>query len=151
MIDKTKTWALVMNSTTGRILRGFRTDGYVPPAELVMKSPHRNLRDIMADKQGRSFASHGGGRRSAMEYGSDPLLEDLRCFVRRAVDDLDAHYLAGDFTGFAIFAEPSVLGLLREELTERLRRRVLLEVPANLAHLGEAELARKIEAELQGV
>jgi protein required for attachment to host cells len=151
MIDKTKTWALVMNSTIARILRGFRTDGFIPPAELVMKSPHRNLREIMADKQGRAFASHGGGRRSAMEYRSNPLQEDLRAFVRRAVDDLDAHYLAGDFTALAIFAEPTVLGMLREELTERLSRRTMLEVPLNLAHLGEADLARKIEAELRAV
>jgi protein required for attachment to host cells len=151
MIDKSKTWALVMNSSTVRILRGFSTRDFVPPAELVMKSPHRNLREIMADKKGRSFASHGGGRRSAMEYGSDPLHEDLRVFVRKAVDLLDSHYLAGDFTGLAILAEPSVLGVLREELSERLRTHTLLEVPKNLAHLGEADLAEKVEEELRVV
>lgn len=150
-MDKKKTWALVMNSTVARILRGFRDGEFVPAPELVMKSPHHNLRDIMADKKGRSFASTGTGRRSAMEYGSDPLREDMKSFVRQAVDILESHYLAGDFTDLAIFADPTVLGIIRDEMSDRLRGHTVLEVHKNLLHLDERELAETVEAELRGV
>lgn len=151
MMDRKTTWVLVMNSTVARILRGFREGDFIPPSELVLKSPHRNLREIMADKQGRSFASAGGGRRSAMEYASDPLREDMKAFVHKAVDLLQSHYLAGDFTALAIFAEPSVLGVIRDELGDRLRSHTILEVQKNLLHLNETDLAHTVEAELQGV
>jgi protein required for attachment to host cells len=149
MIDRKKTWVLVMNSTVARILRGFRDGDFTPPAELVLKSPHRNLREIMADKPGRSFASVGGGRRSAMDYASDPLREDLYAFVRKAVVLLQSHYLAGDFTALAIFAEPSVLGVIRGELGDRLRSHTILEAHRNLLHLNEADLARVVLDALQ--
>jgi protein required for attachment to host cells len=144
-----KTWTLAMNSTVARILRGVPCRGFAPPPELVLRSEHRALRDIMADKQGRSFHATGDGRRSAMEYGSDPLHEDLVAFVRTVRDLLEAHARAGDYTSLAIFADPTVLGVLRAELGEGLRSRVLREVPKNLLHLDEAELSRIIAADLR--
>jgi protein required for attachment to host cells len=148
-MDKKNTWALVMNSTVARILRGFAEGDFVPPPELVMKTEHRNLREIMADKHGRSFHSTADGRRSAMEYGSDPLRDDVVAFARKAADLMNSHVLAGDFTALAVVAEPTVLGILREELPERLRKRTILEVPKNLLHLSEADLPAAVEAELR--
>lgn len=80
-----KTWALVLNSARCRILRGGAAKGDDTLAELVLRSESRHLRDIMSDKPGRSFASTGGGRRSAMEYASDPLVEDQHDFIRQVI------------------------------------------------------------------
>jgi protein required for attachment to host cells len=148
-MDTRKTWTLAMNSTVARILRGFPSRGFAPPPELVLRAEHRALRDIMSDKQGRSFHATGDGRRSAMEYGSDPLREDMVAFVRTVRDLLEAHARSGDFTALAVFADPTVLGVLRDELGEGLRSRVLREVPKNLLHLDEAELSRVLEADLR--
>ncbi|MGI1661577.1 host attachment protein [Palleronia sp. KMU-117] len=150
-MDKKHTWALVMNATVARILRGFADGDFVPPPELVLKTEHRNLKEIMADKRGRSFQSTADGRRSAMEYASDPLHDDVVAFARKAVELLNSHVLAGDFTALAIIADPKVLGILREELPERLRKRSILEVPKNLLHLSEADLSDAVEAELRAV
>jgi protein required for attachment to host cells len=147
-MDRRKTWTLAMNATVARILRGLPSRDFSPPAELVLRAEHRALRDVMADKQGRSFHATGDGRRSAMEYGSDPLREDLLAFVRQVRDLLETHVRAGDFTALAVFADPKVLGLLREQLGEGLRARIVFEAPKNLLHLSEHDLAHAIEADL---
>lgn len=139
-----KTWALVMNGARCRILRGVSERNDDTPSELVLRSESRNLRDIMSDKPGRSFASSGGGRRSAMEYSSDPVAEDQREFIRQIIALLESHRRAGDFDKLAIFAEHDILGHLRQMMPQSLADRVIREVPKNLLHLSTQELAEAV-------
>jgi protein required for attachment to host cells len=139
-----------MNATRARILRGLDPVPDPAAAELVMRTEAHRLKDIMADKPGRSFASHGGGRRSAMAYGSDPLEEDERVFARQVLALLESHRLASDFERLAIIAEPGVLGRLRQEMPARLRELVVAEVPKNLLHLTPRELPEAVLHEIEG-
>jgi len=143
-----RTWALAINGSRCRVLRELSASGDDALPELVLRSEARNLRDIMSDKPGRSFASTGGGRRSAMEYASDPLAEDQREFIRQVIALLDSHRRAGDFDRLAIFAEHDMLGNLRQMMPQSLRDKVVREVPKNLLHLPAQELS---EVVLRGV
>ncbi|TGD60556.1 host attachment protein [Tabrizicola sp. WMC-M-20] len=143
-IITSKTWALVLNGTRCRIQRGVSGRGEEVPTELVLRSECRNLRDIMSDKPGRSFASGGGGRRSAMEYGSDPVAEDQREFIRQIIALLESHRRAGDFDKLAIFAEHDMLGQLRQMMPQSLADLVIREVAKNLLHLSAQELAEAV-------
>jgi protein required for attachment to host cells len=143
-----RTWILVLNGARCRILRGVSGSVDEVPSELVLRSESRKLRDIMSDKPGRSFASMGGGRRSAMEYGSDPVAEDQREFIRQIIALLESHRRAGDFDKLAIFAEHDMLGQLREMMPQTLADLVIREVPKNLLHLSAQDLA---EAVLRGL
>lgn len=148
-IDRSKTWALVLNSARCRILRGLGADGGEVPAELVLRSESRHLRDIMSDKPGRSFASAGGGRRSAMEYASDQIAEDRRDFLRQVIALLESHRCAGDFDRLAVFAEHDMLGYLRQMIPRALADLVILEEPKNLLHLSVQELAEVVSHEVR--
>jgi protein required for attachment to host cells len=139
-----RTWALVLNGTRCRILRGISGRGDDTPAELVLRFEARNLRDIMSDKPGRSFASMGGGRRSAMDYNSDPLVEDQRDFIRQVIALLESHRRAGDFDRLAVFADHDMLGHLRKMMPQSLADLVIYEVPKNLLHLSPQELAEAV-------
>jgi protein required for attachment to host cells len=143
-IANSKIWALVLNGARCRILRG--ASGVVDdaPPELVLRSESRNLRDIMADKPGRSFASARGGRRSAMEYAGDPLAEDQRDFIRQIIALLESHRRAGDFDKLAIYAEHDMLGHLRQMIPQTLADTVIREVPKNLLHLSAQDLAEAV-------
>jgi protein required for attachment to host cells len=148
--DTSKTWALVIDGARCRVLRGLTTKGDDALAELVLRSEHRNLRDIMSDKPGRSFPSAGGGRRSALEYASDPVAEDQRNFIRQVIALLESHRRASDFDKLAVFAEHGMLGHLRQLLPQSLRDRVIREVPKNFLHLPAQELSEVIARELEG-
>jgi protein required for attachment to host cells len=138
-----------MNSARCRILRGLGAGDEDALAELVLRSESRNLREIMADKPGRSFASMGGGRRSAMEYASDPVAEDQREFIRQVIAVLESHRRAGDFNRLAVFAEHDILGYLRQMMPPFLREMVIHEVAKNLLHLPALELQEAILRELK--
>lgn len=147
--DTLRTWALVMNSARSRVLRGVPARDGESPAELVLRAEARHLRDIMSDKPGRSFASLGRGRRSAMEYAGDPIAEDQREFVRQVVALLESHRRAGDFDQLAVFAEHDMLGHLRQMMPRPLQEMVICEVPKNLLHLPAPELSEAIARELK--
>jgi protein required for attachment to host cells len=126
-------WALVMSSTQARILSGIAKGETSGEPELVLHCEHKDLREIMSDKPGRSFSSVGMGR-SAMEYASDPIKDAKIGFAKQAVALLQQHFVNHDFTRFAIFASPEMLGILRDSLTPDLTRALIAEVPKNLLH-----------------
>lgn len=146
--NNSRTWALVMDGTRCRVLRGLATTKEDALTELVLRSEFRNLRDIMSDKPGRSFSSMGGGRRSAMEYSSDPITEDQREFIRQVIALLDSHRRAGEYDRLAVFAEHDILGHLRLMLPGTLHDMVICEVPKNLLQLSAADLRDAILQEL---
>ena len=151
-IEKRKIWALVMNSAHARIVRslGWKPgddDEATPPAEIERKIDPKQLQDVMADRPGRSFASVGS-RRSAMEYGSDPLIEETRGLIRDVIDLLEKGHRKGSFRELAIYAEPQVLGELRKMLPKPLQEVVSREATANYVNLAPQELAAKLTADL---
>ncbi|WP_167767262.1 host attachment protein [Jannaschia formosa] len=141
-------WFLVISETRARIVRGLPAPGAAPAAELVIRAPHRNLHEIMADKPGRSFSPGSAGRRSAMENGSDPLLRDKVEFLHQALALVEAHRRAGSFDRLAIVAGPRMLGLVRAELSTSLRGIVSREIALNLGGLPEAALPDALRREM---
>lgn len=138
------TWALVMNGTRARVLRGLEDGNGKDPIELLSRAPSTHLRDVMADKPGRSFASEGGGRRSAMELGSDPIRRDMQDFAGEVADLLETHRRAGDFHRLAIFADPHMLGILRAEFPATLWETVFLDMPMNIVSLSQDALRDRV-------
>ena len=135
-----KTWALVCDGVRARILRDLEDGDWHDPIELVSKAKSTHLRDYLSDKAGRSFASGAGGRRSAMEPGSDPVLHDMQEFAQETLGVLEDHFRQGHLTRLAIFAAPKMLGILRREMPASLNSAVILESDLNLINLPEAEL-----------
>ncbi len=91
----------------------------------------------------------GGGRRSAIEYASDPVAEDQKEFIRQVISLLESHRRAGDFDRLAIFAEHDMLGHLRQMMPQTLAGLVIREVPKNLLHHSAQDLAEAISRELE--
>lgn len=144
-----RTWALVMNGVRARVLRGVEDSDGEDTVELVSRATSTHLRDIMADKAGRSFSSGATGRRSAIELGSDPILRDMQDFASETADFLEKHRRGGDFARLAVFAEPRMLGILRKEFPATLWATVFLDMPLNLIALSERELRSRVLKEIR--
>lgn len=142
-----RVWVLVADGSRARILRDpFRRSGSDGSAdELVFRAEQRQLREIMADRPGRSFASEGA-RRSAMEYRSDPVREDEKAFASLLTEVLDSHRRAGDFDRLAVVASPRMLGDLRHAFTNALRGVTIREVPRDLTRMPSPELRDALAA-----
>ena len=146
---RSKTWALVMNGVRSRILRRLEDGDGEDPVELVSRARSAHLRDIMADKTGRSFQSGSKGRRSTAEMGNDPILRDMQDFASETADVLEKHRRVGDFVRLAVFAEPKMLGILRKEFPATLWSTVFLDVPLNLIALSERDLRSRVLDEIR--
>lgn len=145
---KNREWVLVMSATRARIVRGLPARGEAAEPELVLRTPSRKLKEIMSDKPGRSYASGSPGRRSAMDYGSDPLRQDEIEFVHQIFALIEAHRRAGEFDSLVVVAAPHMLGLLRQEMPDSLLPLVKREIAKNLAGLTEAALPDVLKKEL---
>jgi len=139
-----KTWALVSDGVHARILRDLEDGDSHDPMELVSKAESTHLRDYLSNKAGRTFASGAGGRRSAMEPGSDVVLRDMQDFAQKIFGVLEDRFRKGKMTRLAIFAAPKMLGVLRREMPASLNSTVILERDLNLVNLPEADLRQAI-------
>lgn len=139
--------ALAMSTTRVRILRDLDRAGAAPD-EIDFAIPAQHLQDVMADKPGRSFASIGDGRRSAMEYASDPLADETGRMLRQAVAVMEDELRNGRVREIAVFAEPGVLGAWRKLASDAVQAAVIREEPVNHLQLAPAELRRTLRAAL---
>lgn len=135
-----KTWALVINGVRARIVRGLESGEPEEPIEMTSAAESTHLGEILSDKAGRSFASSGDGRRSAMEPGSDPVHREMENFARETLGALERHRRAGAFERLLVVAAPAMLGILRDEMPPGLKPSILVERAANLVQLGDPEL-----------
>lgn len=152
---KTNLWAAVMNAGHVRLVCDIKrgTDPDAPrttPDEIVLTNETQRLTEIMSDKPGRSFSSTGGGRRSSMEYSSDPVAESTRAMLREAIGLLETHLKKGDFDRLAVCADPSTLGEWRKLVPPALAATVVREVAANHLHLSPHDLRQLLIGEIGG-
>ena len=113
---------------------------------------HRRTSETVSDRQGRSFASAGGGIRSPYEPKHDPHKMEKHNFVHRIVKELDDSYDRNEFKHLVIVAPQRSLGEFRSIAPDKLRRAVWREVPKELTQLSAHELESRLKPilELEG-
>lgn len=141
----TITWVLIADGARGRIVRDLEVAGDAADRlhDLTFDADQKQLREIMADRPGRSFASEGS-RRSAMEYHSNPVREQESAFADMLIEQLEHRHAAHEFDRLAIVAEPRMLGVLRQKLSPKLSVAVIKEVSKDWTKLSPAGLRRAI-------
>lgn len=140
-----RTWILVADGGRARIVRlvEVKADIEGQLEDLIFEIDHKQLRDIMSDRPGRSFASVGA-RRSAMEYHSDPVQEQEGWFAATLLAELERRHAGHEFESLAIIAEPRMLSAIRQKLSPSLRRTIVGEVAKDLTKLPRQELLEAI-------
>lgn len=140
-----RTWIVVADGVRCRIVANTGPGrGVEPLPDMDFRGEQRRLRDIMADRPGRTFDSAGKGRH-AMTYSSDPVREDERHFARTLVDLLEVELAANAFDRLILVAPPRTLGDLRAMLAKQVRERVHHEVPKDLTRLPFGDLAKHLQ------
>jgi protein required for attachment to host cells len=104
----------------------------------------RKTSEMVSDRQGRSFASAGGGIRSPYEQKHDPLKTEKHNFVHRLVAELDDSYDRNEFKHLIVVAPERSLGEFRSIASDKLRRAVWREMPKDLTKLKVHELQERL-------
>ena len=113
---------------------------------------HRRTSETVSDRQGRAFASAGGGIRSPYEPKHDPHKMEKHNFVHRIVQELDDSYDRNEFKHLVIVAPQRSIGEFRAIAPDKLRQAVWREVPKELTQLSAHELESRLKPflELEG-
>jgi protein required for attachment to host cells len=143
-----ETWVLLADASRAKVVRIPRHMAGAPreAIETVLEfgAEHRQLREIMADEPGRSYASTGK-RRSAIEYHSDPVREQTRAFARTIVSELEERFAQADFERLVVCAPARMLGALREARSEALADVTFKEIEKDYTKLPQVDLRNIVE------
>lgn len=144
MVGKS-TWALVCSASRARILRGLEPVPAPRQSELKLRARQDNLRALVAGRIGPVPPVAG-----AAASPWDCLRADERLFAAEIAALLDAHRLAGEFSGLAVVSPPAMLALLREAFPLGLRRAFVLELAMDLLREDGDALRRRVARLVNG-
>jgi protein required for attachment to host cells len=125
------TWIVVANNTQARIFTAQTPSSPLEEIEGFAHTENRlHDREMTTDLPGRIKSADGSGH--AFEQPTDPKKHEADNFARQIAHHLnDAHNL-NKFEQLLIIAEPSFLGLLRNHLTEQVKKLICFELDKNI-------------------
>ena len=138
-------WILAADSTEARLFT--REKKFSPLVERQdWLHPESRLpgRDLENDRQGATFASHGHGQ-SDNEKHTEPKKREAQDFARELAKHLDTARASGDFNSLSIVADPSFLGLLRDNLDGKTRELIDREVSKSLTRRSAETIAEAVD------
>jgi protein required for attachment to host cells len=107
-------------------------------------------RDMLTDRPGRSFESHGRARH-AKESRSDPHRELKRSFAKHLAGLLKTNLADKRYERLVLVAPPAMLGDLRDALVKTVRARVVAELAQDLVKTPHSQLRRHLADVVPGV
>ena len=144
-MKKTVTWVLIADGAQARVLENTGPGkGLQQVGGLEWSIDPLQAQDIVSDRPGRSFASHGTGR-SAMEPKTDPVDYRETEFVKSVAATMDRKLQDGAFDRLIIVAAPIALGDIRKAITASVKKTIIAELNKDLTNLPTAQLAQHLD------
>ncbi|MDT8409678.1 MAG: host attachment protein [Wenzhouxiangellaceae bacterium] len=140
-------WVLAADASEARLFHREKKFSPLSEAEDWLHTESRLPgRDLEHDRQGKTFSSFGYNQSDNQKH-TDPKTREARDFARELAKRLESARSRGEFEHLAIVADPSFLGLLREQLDDETRKRVTREVAKNLTRRSPETIARAVDSE----
>ncbi|MEQ1696526.1 MAG: host attachment protein [Hyphomicrobiaceae bacterium] len=139
-----KTWVLIADGARARVLENEGPGkGLKALDHLVFQGDHTATRDIVDDREGRTYNSHGPGR-SAIDARTDPHRELKKTFAQHLADVMAQELDAGGYDRLVIVASPVTLGDLRKVLPAKVAAKVTGELAQDLTKTPNGDVARHL-------
>jgi len=140
-----QTWVLIADGGRARLLSTARVAG---DDNFVQLAAYDNSEALEApastDRPGRSFESANATRHAVAEYSElnkQPKLE----FADYLADIVNQGAVNEDYSRLMIVAPPTLLGRLRESLSDQAKERLIGSLDKDLTHVGLADLPKHLE------
>ncbi|NDP38972.1 MAG: host attachment protein [Rhodoferax sp.] len=143
-----KIWILAANSGNATL---FSADSPTAPLTELATFDNPDARakqmDLVSDRPGRSFDSHGEGRH-AMEVEVDPKKQEQIRFAKLIADRLEQGRVDNAFGRLVLVVAPMFLGLLRANFGAPLSALVSMELDKDYTALRPEELRARLPEQL---
>jgi len=101
--------------------------------------------ELLSDRGGRSFDSHGQGRHTMGNDRDAPLQQVARTFAKDIADVIAAEVRKGTCRGYAVIAAPRFLGMLRQEFASTVKEEPYASVDKDVVGQDEAAIENLLE------
>ena len=112
-------WIIVANESTANFYsRDEKNSPIHKISSLKNETAQMKMEDLISDRGGRSFDSHGHGRHT-LSTQTDPKEHESMRFAERIVSQLVRALQKGTIASFTVVAAPRFLGMLRKALQNK--------------------------------
>jgi protein required for attachment to host cells len=133
------TWILVANNSHARFFTAETESSPLTEQEALTHQEGRlHDKDMTSDLPGKIKESGIGGH--AFEQPTDPKKHEAEYFAHQVAGYLEAAHNAHKFEQLLLVAEPAFLGLLRNQLSEQIKKLVCFELDKNITTETPAEI-----------
>jgi len=118
LISKKTYWIVVANESSAIVYAQDKRRG--PLREMFSlhnEAARKKTADLISDRGGRSFDSHGQGRHTMVKEKTDPKKHASIMFAKEITYRISKAQHKGSCRGFALIAAPRFLGVLRDALS----------------------------------
>ncbi len=133
------TWIVVANNSLARF---FTTESQSSPLTEIEALTHSegrlHDREMTSDLPGKIKGEGGVGH--AFEQPTDPKKHETEHFAHLVANHLEVAHNEHKFAQLLLVAEPSFLGLLRNQLSEQIKKLICFELDSNIATLSADEI-----------
>ena len=116
-------------------------------ATLINNVGRASEQDFVADRQGRSYDSQGGGRH-AMEAKTSAKDHAMQGFATQVAQEVPRQLAAGDLRNLILIAAPRFLGVLRKALNEDAKAALYCEIDGEYTTHTPHQIAEVINKKL---
>lgn len=141
----TITWILIADGAQAQVFEnGGPGKGLIAVKGLHFEQEPLRAQDINSDRPGRQYDG-GTNAKSAMEKSDPVKLREAR-FVKTLAEQLEVLRQQGRFDRLIIAAAPTALGDIRPELSDKVKRTVMAELPKDLTNVPQPQLQKHFES-----
>ena len=117
LIDKASFWVVVADESQVKVYaKDLRSDPLQDLFSLENPVAREKMENLISDRGGRSFDSHGDGRHTLAGEKSDAKKQASLAFAKRLAEHISSAINDGTCRSFALIAAPRFLGVLRDAL-----------------------------------
>jgi protein required for attachment to host cells len=144
------TWILVADNSRARIFTAETPSSPLEEIEDLSHSEGRlHDREITTDLPGKIKSAGAGGH--TFEQPTDPKKHEAEVFAHSVANYLEDAHNANKFKQLLIIAEPSFLGLLRNQLPEQIKRLVSFELDKNITKHSAEDIRQHLPEHLPNI
>lgn len=138
---KKDTWVIVSNSSLARIFKVEKGQSLTEVETFIHPASRLRDADLVTDKPGRgeqsAYPSHFG-----IEPKTTPKEHEIESFAKELAVHLETARTQGLFDRLYLAANPSFLGLLRNEFTSSIQELIIKEVNKDITSLRLDEMGK---------
>jgi protein required for attachment to host cells len=128
------------DTTCARIFKATSSKGPLEEKEVLVHPENRvSEKDLISDKKGSTFSSHGS-ERSTYSKRTDIKDQGTKEFINEINDYLMKLKVNNEFKQLIIIAAPKLLGALKKQLNSGLQKCITYELNKNIVKLNTDEI-----------